>query len=158
MASFVRFLRKLWLLLERERFCDELNEEMEFHRAAVEKDLIDEGMTAEEARYAAKRQFGNATRLEEQSHEIIGFRAETVVQDLRFALRQLRRSPGSTLTAILILALGMGANLSIFAFVDAALLKRSRIVIRHGWWGCLGRLQRGRSTASPISTIWTGSD
>jgi predicted permease len=80
-------------------------------------------MTAEAAHYAARRQFGNATRLGEQSHEVVGFRAETVVQDVRFALRQLRRSPGFTLTAILILALGMGANLAIFAFVDAALLK-----------------------------------
>jgi hypothetical protein len=95
MATFIRFLRKLRLLFEREKFRDELNEEMEFHRAAVEKDLIDEGMTAEEARYAAKRQFGNATRLKEQSHEIVGFRAGTVVQDLRFALRQLRRVPDS---------------------------------------------------------------
>ena len=80
-------------------------------------------MTPEAAHYAAQRQFGNATRLNEQSHEVVGFRAETVVQDLRFALRQLRRSPAFTLTAILVLALGMGSNLAIFAFVDAALIK-----------------------------------
>ncbi len=69
------------------------------------------------------REFGNTTRLKEQSHEVVGFRFETVLQDLHFAIRQLRRSPGFTLTAILMLALGMGASVAIFAFVDAALIK-----------------------------------
>ncbi len=123
MASMVRLLRKLQLLFGRERFRDELNEEMEFHRAAAERAFVNEGMTPEAAHYAAQRQLGNPTRLNEQSHEVVGFRAETVVQDLRFALRQLRRSPAFTLTAILVLALGMGSNLAIFAFVDAALVK-----------------------------------
>jgi predicted permease len=123
MASFVRLLRKVRLLLRRDKFRDELIEEMEFHRAAAERALVEEGMTAEAACYAARRQFGNTTRLNEQSHEAVSFRVETVVQDLRFALRQLRRSPAFTLTAILVLALGMGANLAIFALVDAALVK-----------------------------------
>jgi macrolide transport system ATP-binding/permease protein len=123
MASFVRFLRKLGLLFGRERFRDELNEEMAFHRAAVESALVDEGMTPEAARYAARRQFGNVTRMNELSHEVIGFRAETVAQDIRFAIRQLRKNPGFAATAILILALGLCANVAIFAFVDAALLK-----------------------------------
>ena len=96
---------------------------MAFHRAAAEEEFVDEGMTPETARYAARRQFGNATRLKEQSHEVVGFRVETVVQDLRFAIRQLRKNPGFAATAILILALGIGASVAIFAFVDAALLK-----------------------------------
>jgi macrolide transport system ATP-binding/permease protein len=123
MTSIFRFLRKLRLLIGRARFRDELNEEMAFHRDAAEKAFVEEGMTPEAAKYAARRQFGNATRLNEQSYETVGFRLETVIQDLRFALRQLRRSPGFTMTAILVLALGMGANLAIFAFVDAALIK-----------------------------------
>jgi macrolide transport system ATP-binding/permease protein len=120
--SLIHFLRKLRLLLTRKSFRDELNEEMEFHRAAAEQAFIEDGRTPEAARYASRRQFGSTTRLQEQSYEVIGFSAETVVQDLRFALRQLRRSPAFALTAILILALGMGANLAIFAFVDAALI------------------------------------
>ena len=94
MASSGRFLRKLRLLFKRDKFRAELSEEMEFHRAAAERAFVNEGMTPEAAHYAAKRQFGNATRMNEQSHEVVGFHAETVVQDLRFALRQLRRIPG----------------------------------------------------------------
>ena len=123
MASFVRFLRKLRLLFGRESFRDELNEEMAFHRAAAESAFVEEGMSPETARYAARRQFGNVTRMNEQSHEVIRFRAESVVQDLRFAIRQLRKNPGFAAAAILILAMALCANVAIFAFVDAALLK-----------------------------------
>jgi macrolide transport system ATP-binding/permease protein len=123
MDSIGRFFKKLWVLLRREKFDDELEEEMNFHREAKEKELRDEGMSPEAAHRAAMRQFGNGTRWKEQSHEIVGFRLETVWQDFRFAIRQLRRSPGFTLTAVLMLALGIGASVAIFAFVDAALIK-----------------------------------
>ena len=118
-----RFFSKLALLFRRRRFNSELDEEMAFHREQVENDLIADGMPAKAARYAAMRQFGNATRVRERSHEVVRFKMETVVQDLRFALRQLRKNPGFALTAILILALGIGASVAIFAFVDAALVK-----------------------------------
>ncbi len=118
-----RFLHKLTILFSRNRYRSELNEEMAFHRAQAEKELIEDGMAAQDAKIAAKRQFGNATLLNEQSHEVVGFRAETVAQDLRFALRQLRKNPGFALTAICILALGMGVSVAIFGFVDAALLQ-----------------------------------
>jgi len=118
-----RWLRKLGLLLGRGRFRRELDEEMAFHRAEAEKELMASGMAPDEARAAARRQFGNATRLREQSHEMVGFRWETVMQDLRFCLRQMRKSPGFALTAVLILTLGIAASVAIFAFVDAALIK-----------------------------------
>ncbi len=119
----MRFLNKIAFLFRRERFRSELDEEMAFHRAEMEQELVDGGMTREAARAAAMRKFGNAARINEQSHEAVGFRVESVVQDVRFALRQLRRSPGFALTAIAILALGMGVSVAIFSFVDAALIE-----------------------------------
>jgi macrolide transport system ATP-binding/permease protein len=121
--SLPRFVKKLSILLGRTRFRSELDEEMDFHRAEAEKAFVAEGMTPAAARYAAKRQFGNSSAVREQSHEVVGFRMETVVQDLRFALRQMRKNPGFAVTAILILALGMGASVAVFGFVDAALLQ-----------------------------------
>ena len=118
-----RSAKKLAILFARKRFGSELDEEMAFHREQVERDLIAGGMAPEAAKYTAIRQFGNATRLKERSHEVVGFSGETVIQDLRFALRQLRKSPGFAVTAVLILALGIGASVAIFAFADAALIK-----------------------------------
>jgi macrolide transport system ATP-binding/permease protein len=116
-------VKRLSMLLGRRRFGNELDEEMLFHREQAEKDFIAAGMAPETARYAAMRQFGNATRLKERSHEMVGFKAESVMQDVKFALRQLRQNPGFALTAIVILALGMGVSVAIFGFVDAALLE-----------------------------------
>jgi macrolide transport system ATP-binding/permease protein len=123
MDSITRFFKKVGMLIGREKFNSELEEEMAFHREQKEKELRDAGVAPETAHQAVAREFGNPTRLKEQSYEVVGFRFETVWQDLHFALRQLRRSPGFTLTAVLMLALGIGASVAIFAFVDAALIK-----------------------------------
>jgi macrolide transport system ATP-binding/permease protein len=118
-----RFFRKLQILFRRERFASELDEEMAFHRAETAREFEAEGMMPEDARYAAMRQFGNTTRFKERSQETVGFRMESILQDLRFAARQLRKNPGFAWTAVLVLALGICASVSIFAFVDAALIK-----------------------------------
>ena len=118
-----KLLKKLAALTRRTRFNGELEEEMAFHRAQIEEDLRDRGMSAEEAHYAAMRQFGNATRMKERSHEVMRLCMETVLQDVRFALRQMKRNPGFAVTAVLVLALGSGAATAIFAFVDAALIR-----------------------------------
>jgi predicted permease len=122
MSLFGKVLRKLAALTGRPRFDGELDEEMAFHREHIEQELRDRGMSAEEAHYAAIRQFGNSTRMKERSHEVVAFRLETVAQDLRFAVRQMGRNPGFAVTAVLMLAIGMGASTAIFGFVDAALI------------------------------------
>jgi predicted permease len=111
------------MVFRRGRFRNELDEEMGFHRAEAERELRAQGMSVEAARRAAAIRFGNPAHVREQSHEVVGFRVETVFQDLRFAVRQLRNNPGFGVTAILILVLGMGVSVAIFGFVDAALLQ-----------------------------------
>lgn len=117
------FLRKLALLFRRNRFRSELDEEMAFHREQAERELTDAGMSPEAAHSEAVHRFGNANRLRERSQEAVGFRFETVLQDLRFALRQMRKQPSFAITAILILALSLGVSVAIFGFVDAALIE-----------------------------------
>jgi len=81
-------------------------------------------LSPEQAHYAAQRAFGNTTLIREQTHEAWDWaKFERLFHDVRYALRQLRRSPGFAITAILILALGIGAVTAVFSLIDAALLK-----------------------------------
>jgi macrolide transport system ATP-binding/permease protein len=123
MNSVKQLVERLLVFARGEKFHDDLEEEMEFHRNQREKELCDSGLSTEDARHAAKREFGNDLKLREESHDIFGFWWETTLQDFRFAMRQLRKNMGFTCTAILVLALGMAASIAIFAFVDAALIK-----------------------------------
>lgn len=102
----------------------ELADELEGHLQMHIDDNLRAGMTPAEARRDAMLRLGGVTSTAQAYRErrSVPF-LENLVQDVRFALRQLRKSPGFTGAAILMLALGMCANIAIFAFVDAALLK-----------------------------------
>lgn len=81
------------------------------------------GLSAEEARYAARRAFGNATVIREQTHAVWSWNwLESLSQDLRYGVRALRHTPGFSVIAIIIMALGIGANVAIFAVVRSVLL------------------------------------
>jgi macrolide transport system ATP-binding/permease protein len=121
----LRLLNKLLFFARREKFDTDLAEEMAYHRELKQRDLetSNPALTAKDARQAANREFGNDLHLRDRSRDVVGFWFETTLQDFRFSLRQLRKNLGFTVTAILMLALGMAASISIFAFTDAALLK-----------------------------------
>jgi macrolide transport system ATP-binding/permease protein len=108
----------------RRRRYNELSQSIQEHLEEKIADLMDRDMTREEAERTARREFGNATLIEERSREVWQWPTlESILGDLRFGLRQFRKAPGFAVTAILVVALGIAASVTIFTFVNAALLK-----------------------------------
>lgn len=115
---------KLRAIARRDRLDDDLRAELDAHLHMEVEANMDRGMDEAEALASARRHFGNLTRIEESSREAWMFTwLETVVQDVRYGARLLRRSPGFTLTAVLVIALGVGANTAAFTLLDHVLLR-----------------------------------
>jgi predicted permease len=127
-------------IFRRRKFYEDLSEEIRLHIEERTEQLMHDGMSAEEATRAAVRAFGNRTLLEERSREVWQWPTlQSIGADLRFAARQLRRSPGFAVIAISTLALAIGANAVVFGVLNALILRplnvpqaESLFVVQHG--------------------------
>jgi predicted permease len=125
MKGLTSIVRRLRAMLTRNTRDHELEEEIRLHLDLRAQSLIDRGVDASDAAAGARRQFGNVLAKREDARDTWSVRAiDEVLQNLRFGLRLLRRSPAFTIVAVLSLGIGMGASAAVFSLADALLFKK----------------------------------
>ena len=118
------FFRKFTWWMQRRRKEDELREELQFHLAEEAGERQADGLSEDEARWAARRELGNVTLLREDTRTLWSWiLLEQLAQDIRYGLRTMAANKTFSAMAILSLALGIGANTAIFSFMDSILLR-----------------------------------
>ncbi len=123
------WLRRLFF---RKQLEAELDKELRFHFESQVADKVRSGVSESEARRLTRIEFGGMEQIKEDCRERRGTMGlESLVQDLRYALRQLRKAPGFTVTAVLTLALGIGATTAIFTLVQQVMLQSLPVTRPH---------------------------
>lgn len=125
----MRILRRLSHWWRFRAHAAELEEELSFHREAIERDLIARGYSAAEARAAARRAMGNETYMREAARAVwLWPSLEAIWQDARRTLRGLRTSPVFTAGVMLTFALGVGANAAMFSLIDRLMFRPPALI------------------------------
>jgi len=119
-----KLVRRAWFVVRQQQLEADLEEEMDFHRQMKKRDLVEGGLEPVDAVRASQRAFGSAALAHNRARDIwIWPWLQDVAQDVRFAARLLRKDRRFTLAAVVALSLGIGANTTIFTFINTALFK-----------------------------------
>jgi hypothetical protein len=125
LSEWMNALRvRIKTLFRRRQLDRNLDDKLQFHLAMREQKLTEIGVPEEQARYAARREFGNTTEAKEMNRKMWTFPfLETLWQDIRYSLRQLCRNPGFSAAAIFIIGLGIAGTCVVFSFAEAAVFR-----------------------------------
>ena len=147
-AWFSRFLG----LVRKQSREAEMNAEIQQHLDALTERNIAAGMSPKEARNAALREFGGVEQIKERAREQrVWLSADDFLQDLRFGVRMLRRSPGFAILAILCLTLGIGTNAAVFSWIEGILIRPYPLVAHQDRMFALGGTTRGATEGHGLS-------
>jgi putative ABC transport system permease protein len=156
----IGFWNRLLTLFGPGRRARDIDDEIAFHLAMRQAEHERDGLAPEIARRAAARQFGNVAALKEETRDMWTFLSfESLVRDLRYALRTLRRAPAFALVAVLVLAIGIGATTAMFSLIDAMLVRglpypeADRLVVLIGNVQRAGGVER-RGNSYPDHVDW----
>lgn len=156
----ISWWKRLLTLFGARRRARDIDDEIAFHLAMRQAEHERAGLPSEIARRTAARQFGNVTALKEQTHDMWKFPSfESLVRDIRYAFRTLRRAPGFALVAVLVLAIGIGATAAMFSLVDTMLVRglpypqADRLVVLIGNVQRAGGVER-RGNSYPDHVDW----
>jgi len=146
------FVQRLFSLFRRRRLEDDLDDELRSHLEMAVELNVRKGMSGEDARREALKSFGGVEQTKENYRDQRGLpMIDATVQDLRFGLRMLRRSPGFSILAILCLTLGIGANAAVFSWVEGILFRPYPAVAHQEQLFALTGTARGESDPTGIS-------
>lgn len=146
------FMQRLAGVFRRGSLESDLDAEVRWHLEMAVETNLRKGMGAEESRREALRAFGGVELAKELYRDQRGLpMVETTLQDLRFGLRMLRRSPGFSILAILCLTLGIGANAAVFSWVEGILFRPYPAVSHQERLLALGGTERGETGGTPLS-------